>query len=97
LFTVAEYINNEFSAVLIQHEFGLYGGSYGAHVICLARLLAVPIVVTFHTLHETLGASESIILRQLWAASHRSIVMTQLGYQVDRYHPSHCLVLSLIL
>jgi len=38
-----------FDVVMIQHEFGIYGGRDGEYVLTFARELAVPYVVTLHT------------------------------------------------
>lgn len=34
--------------VLVQHEFGIYGGKYGEYVLSLLRELSVPVVVVMH-------------------------------------------------
>lgn len=35
--------------VLLQHEYGLFGGSYGEYVLALARRLDVPLATVLHT------------------------------------------------
>ncbi|HOC29121.1 MAG TPA: hypothetical protein PKH40_05540 [Treponemataceae bacterium] len=54
---IASYINaayylntNEFDAIILQHEFGIFGGPDGQHVIQLLRRLRIPVITTFHTI-----------------------------------------------
>ncbi len=35
--------------VCVQHEFGIYGGPAGGHLLALLRELRMPVVTTFHT------------------------------------------------
>lgn len=38
-----------FDVVVVQHEFGIYGGKDGSEVIDLVRRLGVPVIVVLHT------------------------------------------------
>ena len=48
---VAEKINTreDIALVCIQHEFGLFGGEYGNHILSFILALNKPIVIVFHT------------------------------------------------
>lgn len=48
---VAEKINGDPSVPLvhIQHEFGIFGGEYGNHLIPFFQMVRKPVVVTFHS------------------------------------------------
>src|SRR3954467_2828666 len=39
--------------VCIQHEYGIYGGAAGAHILVLLRDLRVPVVSTLHTVLQS--------------------------------------------
>lgn len=55
-------------AVLIQHEYGIFGGPDGAHVLILARELArlgIPYLVTLHTVLSDPSPGQSDTLRAL--------------------------------
>src|SRR5439155_26900969 len=46
----ADFLNiNNVDVVCLQHEFGIFGGPAGGHILALLRELRMPIVVTFHT------------------------------------------------
>jgi len=51
----AQYLNNlnQVAIVNIQHEFGIFGGSYGSHLLVFLRELQKPVVITFHTVLPT--------------------------------------------
>lgn len=54
--------------VHIQHEYGLYGPSRGMEIVDLVlrlRLIQIPVVITLHTVYETLKAEEQLVLRHL--------------------------------
>ena len=40
---------NEFDVVVLQHEFGIYGGGDGGDVLDLVREVRVPVIVVLHT------------------------------------------------
>jgi hypothetical protein len=46
----ADVLNaGQFDVVCLQHEFGIFGGEAGAHIMALLSRLNMPIVTTFHT------------------------------------------------
>ena len=46
----ADFINfSNVDILCVQHEFGIYGGASGSHVLALLRELKMPIVTTLHT------------------------------------------------
>jgi hypothetical protein len=46
----ADFLNfSNADVVCLQHEFGIYGGASGSHVLGLLRDLRMPIVTTLHT------------------------------------------------
>jgi len=51
----AQYLNNlnQVALVNVQHEFGIFGGSYGSHLLVFLRELKKPVVITFHTVLPT--------------------------------------------
>ena len=46
----ADFLNaGRFDAVCLQHEFGIFGGEAGAHILELLSRLTMPVVTTLHT------------------------------------------------
>ncbi len=62
--------------VLLQHEYGIYGGRDGGYVLSLAAELAQPLVVTLHTVLSEPTPHQSSVLTQLCEQAQLVIVMT---------------------
>jgi glycosyltransferase involved in cell wall biosynthesis len=72
----AAFLNDGgFDVVSLQHEFGIFGGAAGDHIVALLDRLEMPVVTTLHTvLSEPTMAQRSAIDRVIDASS-RIIVM----------------------
>jgi glycosyltransferase involved in cell wall biosynthesis len=62
--------------VCVQHEYGIYGGPAGGHILGLLRDLRMPVVTTFHTVLREPDADQLRVLKQLAELSARVVVMT---------------------
>jgi glycosyltransferase involved in cell wall biosynthesis len=62
-------------AVWIQHEFGIFGGDCGEHVLALASRVAAPIVLTMHTVLAEPSAKQEEITCALVGRASRLMVM----------------------
>jgi glycosyltransferase involved in cell wall biosynthesis len=51
--------------VVIEHEYGIFGGPDGAHVLSLADALPVPVVLTLHTVLSAPSVGQAETLRAL--------------------------------
>jgi glycosyltransferase involved in cell wall biosynthesis len=65
--------------VLLQHEYGIYGGRDGEYVLSFARELSQPLVVTLHTILSEPTSHQLEVLTALCAEAQRVIVMTETG------------------
>ena len=65
--------------VLIQHEYGIYGGPEGEYVLSFARELSQPLVVSLHTLLSEPAPHQFDVLAALCQEAERVIVMTETG------------------
>ena len=63
--------------VCLQHEYGIYGGPAGSHILGLLRDLRMPVVTTFHTVLREPDADQRRVLTQLADLSARVVVMTE--------------------
>lgn len=79
----AEFLNlTNVDVVNIQHEFGIYGGPAGAHILALLRRLNVPIITTLHTILQEPDADQMRVMLEIVHLSSRIIVMTERGKQM---------------
>ena len=62
--------------VCLQHEYGIYGGTAGGHVLGLVRDLRMPVVTTFHTVLREPNDDQKRVLIELAELSARVVVMT---------------------
>ncbi|HEX5173485.1 MAG TPA: glycosyltransferase family 4 protein [Gaiellaceae bacterium] len=62
--------------VLLQHEYGIFGGRDGEYVLSFAQQLAQPLVVTLHTVLSEPTPHQAEVLSELCAEAELVIVMT---------------------
>ena len=76
----ADFLNvNAIDVVCVQHEYGIFGGKAGAHLLTLLRQLRMPVVTTLHTVLATPNLQQRRVMDELIALSDRLIVMTAGG------------------
>ena len=68
--------------VLLQHEYGIFGGRDGEYVLSFARELAQPLVVTLHTVLSEPTPHQAEVLTELCAESELVIVMTETALEL---------------
>jgi len=79
----ADFLNiTNVSAVSLQHEFGIYGGNAGSHVVALLRALKMPVVTTMHTVLREPNSDQRRVTEQILAHSTRVVVMSQRGREI---------------
>src|SRR6476661_7424303 len=78
--SAADLLNvNQIDCVLLQHEFGIYGGKDGSHVLEFARTLRMPIITTLHTVLLEPSSSQRAVLKELARISDRVVVMSHMA------------------
>jgi glycosyltransferase involved in cell wall biosynthesis len=70
---------NTFDLVVIQHEFGIFGGEDGEEVIELVSLLEVPVVVVLHTVLATPSPHQRMVIERLARAANRVVVQSDVA------------------
>jgi glycosyltransferase involved in cell wall biosynthesis len=76
----ADFLNvNEVELVCVQHEYGIFGGKAGSHLLALLRELRMPIVTTLHTILEKPNPAQRLVMDELLQLSERVIVMSEHG------------------
>jgi glycosyltransferase involved in cell wall biosynthesis len=78
----AEFLNfNNIDMVCLQHEYGIFGGESGSHILHLLRRLKMPMVTTLHTVLREPDPSQQMVMEEIVELSDRLIVMSQLSSQ----------------
>jgi glycosyltransferase involved in cell wall biosynthesis len=73
----ADFLNvNAVDVISVQHEYGIFGGKAGSHLLPLLRELRMPIVTTLHTILATPNLHQRRVMDELTALSDRLVVMT---------------------
>jgi glycosyltransferase involved in cell wall biosynthesis len=76
----ADFLNTtNVDAISVQHEFGIFGGPAGSHLLALLREVKAAVVTTLHTLLLKPNADQHSVMRELIAHSTRLVVMTERG------------------
>jgi len=85
----ADFLNiGNVDMVCLQHEFGIFGGPAGGHILAFLRELRMPVVTTLHTVLREPRADQRRVMQELISLSTRVVVMTERGRQMlqDVYH-----------
>jgi glycosyltransferase involved in cell wall biosynthesis len=81
----AEFLNfNGNDLVCLQHEYGIYGGAAGSHILTLLRKLKMPVVTTLHTVLRNPDLNQRIVLEEIARLSDRLVVMSEQAAQFLR-------------
>lgn len=86
---MAHKINqSDVDIVSLQHEFGIFGGEAGSHILTLIRNLKKPLVTTFHTVFEHPMLPYAPIQQEIAARSSKIIVMNSraVDFLHDAFH-----------
>jgi glycosyltransferase involved in cell wall biosynthesis len=81
---------NSHDVAVVQHEYGIYPGPDGDHVVPMLDRLTVPSIVVLHTVLTTPSARQKAVLEQIVQSAHAVVTMTSTardrllaGYEVD--------------
>jgi len=90
----ADFLNlHKFDVAILEHEFGIFGGSYGAHIIHMVKKLRMPVITTLHTVLEHPSEEQRKITCELasysaslvvMAHKARSLLMDVYGIEADK-------------
>ena len=76
----ADFLNvNTVDVLSVQHEYGIFGGKAGSHLLPLLRALRMPIVSTLHTVLGEPGDDQRRVMEELTTLSERLVVMSAHG------------------
>jgi len=81
----ADFLNfNGNDLVCLQHEYGIYGGIAGRHILSLLHKLKMPLVTTLHTVLREPDTEQRAVLEAIAQVSDRLVVMSELAAQLLR-------------
>lgn len=69
-------------AIWLQHEFGIFGGIAGSHILELVGATDLPLILTLHTVLDQPSEEQEVVLRRLIARAERTIVMASTGAEI---------------
>ncbi len=87
-----KFINLSGADILIlEHEFGIFGGQNGVYILPLLHRLEIPLIVTLHTVIKTPSYDEKAVLveickmaQKIVLMSHKAIELLTTIYNVDK-------------
>lgn len=85
----ADFLNfNNAELLCVQHEFGIYGGPTGSHLLALLKEVRMPVVTTLHTILQEPNPAQRTVMEELASRSDRLVVMANKGKEILRevYH-----------
>lgn len=79
----AERINaSGAEAIWLQHEYGIFGGIAGSHILELVGATDLPLILTLHTVLDRPSEAQEVVLRRLISRAERTIVMASTGAEI---------------
>ena len=76
-FKTAQWANTHVDLLVIEHEYGIFGGDSGSYILDLAKGLTIPFIVTTHTvLLEPLPAQQKV-LQELGRLAAKVVTMAR--------------------
>ena len=85
----ADFLNfSNVDLVCLQHEYGIFGGSAGAHILEMLRRLEMPFLTTLHTVLRDPNRDQRAVMEEIAALSDRLIVMSEHSREIlhDVFH-----------
>ncbi len=79
----ADFLNfNNADILCVQHEFGIYGGPAGSHLLALLKEVRMPVVTTLHTILSKPNNAQRKVMTELVQRSDRLVVMARKGAEI---------------
>jgi glycosyltransferase involved in cell wall biosynthesis len=69
-------------AIWLQHEYGIFGGPAGEHILALLDRVSIPVIVTLHTILEKPSADERRVMEGLLRRAAKIVVMAERGREI---------------
>jgi len=74
----AKFINNTDADIcILEHEFGIFGGSDGSYILSLLHRLRMPVIAVLHTVLKTPSNHQRDITKEIAATAAKTVVMSK--------------------
>ncbi|HEY8931703.1 MAG TPA: glycosyltransferase family 4 protein, partial [Rariglobus sp.] len=81
----ADFVNfNNADVLCVQHEFGIFGGPAGSHLLALLKDVRMPVVTTLHSVLREPDFMQRKVMAELVQRSDRLVVMAGKGTEILR-------------
>ena len=81
----ADFLNfNNAEVLCVQHEFGIFGGAAGSHLLALLKEVRMPVVTTLHTVLREPSPAQRRVMDEVVRLSDRVVVMARKGAEMLR-------------
>ncbi len=81
----ADFVNmNLVEVACLQHEFGIFGGKWGSHILAFLQELRIPTLTTLHTVLDDPDPDQEVVMKKLLDLSGRVAVMSRLSAETLR-------------
>ena len=82
-FWAADYLNaNQYDAAIVQHEYGIFGGEDGEHILHMIKSLKMPVITNLHTVLENPTEGQRKVMEGLAKYSDRLLVMSKKAFDI---------------
>lgn len=82
-FWAADYLNaNQYDVAIVQHEYGIYGGEDGSHILHMLKFLKMPVITNLHTVLENPSEGQRKVMKGLAKYSDRLLVMSKKAVEI---------------
>jgi len=85
----ADFLNfSNIDLVCLQHEYGIFGGRAGGHILEFLRRLRMPVATTLHTVLRDPNPDQRAVMEEIATLSDRMIVMSQHSAEIlqEEFH-----------
>jgi glycosyltransferase involved in cell wall biosynthesis len=79
----ADFLNlNQIDTIIVQHEYGIFGGKDGINIIQMLKNLKIPIITTLHTVLTNPTKAQLLIIQELAKYSQKFVVMAHKALEI---------------
>ena len=78
-----DFLNlNQIDTVILQHEYGIFGGKDGVNIIHMLKNLKIPTITTLHTVLSNPSKEQRAIIQELAKYSQKFVVMAHKAKEI---------------